>query len=109
MLQVKAGICCAHLQADRQSNHGLEEAQQYFSNLLQEPLAESVDLCLTVAEELLQLEHADEVAASLLCAVSCTSAGNSVSASMPRVLLQLLLRPLVLAIVVAFCTQRVLF
>ncbi|DBA78961.1 TPA: hypothetical protein ACH3X1_008835 [Trebouxia sp. C0004] len=59
-LQVKAGICCAHLESDVESNHGLHEAQQYFGNLLEEPLAENADLCLTVAEELLQLHHAEE-------------------------------------------------
>ncbi|DBB12946.1 TPA: hypothetical protein ACH3X3_005694 [Trebouxia sp. C0006] len=59
-LQVKAGICCAHLESDVESNHGMHEAQQYFGNLLEEPLAENADLCLTVAEELLQLQHAEE-------------------------------------------------
>ena len=39
----------------------MHEAQQYFGNLLEEPLAENADLCLTVAEELLQLQHAEEV------------------------------------------------
>ncbi len=39
----------------------MHEAQQYFGNLLEEPLAENADLCLTVADELLQLQHAEEV------------------------------------------------
>ena len=39
----------------------MHEAQQYFGTLLEEPLAENADLCLTVAEELLQLQHAEEV------------------------------------------------
>ncbi len=39
----------------------MHEAQQYFGNLLEESLAENADLCLTVAEELLQLQHAEEV------------------------------------------------
>lgn len=60
-MQVKAGICCAHLENDVESNHGMHEAQQYFGNLLEEALAENADLCLTVADELLQLEHAEEV------------------------------------------------
>ena len=60
-MQVKAGICCAHLEGDVESNHGMQEAQQYFGNLLEEPLADNADLCLTVADELLQLEHAEEV------------------------------------------------
>lgn len=60
-MQVKAGICCAHLENDVDSNHGMHEAQQYFGNLLEEALAENADLCLTVADELLQLEHAEEV------------------------------------------------
>ncbi|KAL0034582.1 hypothetical protein WJX79_009149 [Trebouxia sp. C0005] len=59
-LQVKAGVCCAHLESDVESSHGMHEAQQYFGNLLEEPLAENADLCLTVAEELLQLQHAEE-------------------------------------------------
>ena len=60
-MQVKAGICCAHLEADIESNHGMHEAQQYFNHLLEEPLAENADLCLSVADELLQLQHAEEV------------------------------------------------
>ena len=60
-MQVKAGICCAHLEGDIESSHGMQEAQKYFSNLLEEPLADNADLCLSVADELLQLEHAEEV------------------------------------------------
>ena len=60
-VQVKAGICCAHLESDVASNHGMHEAHEYFGNLLEEPLADTADLCLTVADELLQLKHAEEV------------------------------------------------
>ncbi|KAL3150393.1 hypothetical protein ABBQ32_000232 [Trebouxia sp. C0010 RCD-2024] len=59
-LQVKAGICCAHLEADPDSQHGMHEAQCYFDQLLELPLADNADLWLTVADELLQLQHAEE-------------------------------------------------
>ena len=39
----------------------MQEAQKYFTNLLEEPLADNADLSLSVADELLQLEHAEEV------------------------------------------------
>lgn len=60
-MQVKAGICCAHLEADPDSQHGMHEAQCYFDQLLELPLADNADLWLTVADELLQLQHAEEV------------------------------------------------
>lgn len=60
-MQVKAGICCAHLDSDPSSQHGMQQAQQYFTALLLEPAADSADLCLTVADELLHLGHAEEV------------------------------------------------
>ena len=60
-VQVKAGICCAHLESDPASDHGMQEAQQYFTSLLQEPIADTADMCLNVADELLQLGHAEEV------------------------------------------------
>ena len=39
----------------------MHEAQRYFDSLLELPLAENADLWLTVAEELLQLQHVEEV------------------------------------------------
>lgn len=72
-MQVKAGICCAHLESDPDSAHGMHEAHTYFDNLLELPLAENADLWLTVAEELLQLQHIDEVC-SLSCSNTCHKA-----------------------------------
>lgn len=61
VVQVKAGICCAHLESDADSQHGMHEAQQYFDYLLELPLADNADLWLTVADELWQLQHVEEV------------------------------------------------
>ena len=69
-MQVKAGICCAHLESNPDSAHGMHEAHSYFDNLLQLPLAENADLWLTVADELLQLYHIDEVC-SLSRLINC--------------------------------------
>lgn len=63
VVQVKAGICCAHLESDPDSQHGMHEAQQYFDHLLELPLADNADLWLTVADELWQLQHVEEVRA----------------------------------------------
>lgn len=39
----------------------MQDAQQYFAALWHEPAADSVDMCLAVADELLQLGQAEEV------------------------------------------------
>lgn len=39
----------------------MHEAQRYFNSLLELPVAENADLWLTVADELWQLQHVEEV------------------------------------------------
>lgn len=39
----------------------MQQAQQYFAALLSEPAADSMDMRLNVADELLHLGHAEEV------------------------------------------------
>ena len=91
-MQVKAGICCAHLESDIVSSHGMHEAQQYFGNLLEEPLADNADLCLTVADELLQLEHAEEVWKNVL--VHAVSDMHVQKATFTHALLHVLQQPM---------------
>ena len=61
----------------------MQDAQQYFAALWHEPAADSVDMCLTVADELLQLGQAEEVcchqALTFNCMLWCFSGLNLLS------------------------------